>query len=33
MKNRKIDWLNATVWIGMVVFGILFWYGVYRLLF
>ena len=33
MKNRIINWVNAITWIGVIVFGILFWYGVYRLLF
>jgi hypothetical protein len=33
MKNGKIDWVFASVWVGMFVIGILFWYGVYLLLF
>lgn len=33
MKNRQINWMKATVWVSMVVVAILFWYGIYRILF
>jgi hypothetical protein len=32
MKNRRIDWMHASVHIGMIAISVLFWYGIYRLI-
>jgi hypothetical protein len=32
MKNRRIDWMHASVYIGMITISVLFWCGIYRLI-